>query len=78
MQTELSRLKADVLRLGTAQDTVALRQRVAAANARLKASAVDIGEQLKVQAAQNKSLQMQKILGNFQVRAQDEAAGFRV
>ena len=67
MQTELTRLKADVRQLGTARDTVALRQRVAAANARLKVSAQLIGEQLKSLAVQNKSLQIQKIIGNFQV-----------
>ena len=67
MQTEVTRLKADVARLATARDTVELRHKIAATNARVKASAKDIGEQLKVAAAGNKSLQMQKILSNFQV-----------
>lgn len=67
MQTELTRLKTDVRQLGTARDTVVLRQRIAAGNARLKAAALEIGEQLKSLAVQNKSLQMQKIIGNFQV-----------
>lgn len=66
LQTAVSKLKADVQRLGTARDTVELRQKIADSNDRLKQSAKEIGERLKVAAAQNNNQQTQKILSNFQ------------
>ena len=67
LQTEVTRLKADVDRLGGPTDTAEHRQKIAAANARIKASAKHISEQMKQQSVDKQSLQMQKILSNFQV-----------
>jgi len=66
LQTEVSRLKADVQRLGTPRDTPELRQKIADTNDRLKLSARDIGERLKAAATANNSPQTQKIVSNFQ------------
>ncbi len=68
LQTEVTRLKADVDRLGSPTDTAEHRQKIAAANARIKASAKHISEHMKQQSVDKQSLQMQKILSNFQVR----------
>ena len=67
LQTEVTRLKADVDRLGSPTDTAEHRQKIAAANARIKESAKHISEHMKQHSADKQSLQMQKILGNFQV-----------
>ena len=69
LQTEVSRLKADVQRLGTPRDTPELRQKIAGTNDRLKLSAKDIGERLKAAATEANTPQIQKILTNFQVPA---------
>lgn len=66
LQTEVSRLKADVQRLGTDRDTVDHRHKIAATNDRLKLSAKTIGDRLKAAAQQDNSLQNQKIVSNFQ------------
>ncbi len=68
LQTEVSRLKADVQRLGTPRDTHELRQKIADTNDRLKLCARDIGERLKAAATANNSPQTQKIVSNFQAR----------
>lgn len=66
LQTEVSRLKSDVQRLGTPKDTVEHRAKIAASNDKLKVSAKNIGERLKAAAQQDNSLQIQKIVSNFQ------------
>ena len=68
LQTEVTRLKADVDRIGGPADTVEHRQKIAAANARIKTQAKQLGEFMKQQALDKGSFQMQKILNNFQVR----------
>ncbi len=68
LQTEVSRLKADVQRLGTERDTAEHRQKIADTNDRLKLSAKGIGDRLKAAALRDNSPQTQKILSNFQVR----------
>lgn len=67
LQTEVSRLKADVQRLGTERDTAEHRQKIADTNDRLKSSAKSIGDRLKAAALRNNTPQIQKILSNFQV-----------
>ena len=67
LQTEVTRLKADVDRIGGPTDTVEHRQKIAAANAHIKTQAKQLGEYMKQQALDKGSFQMQKILNSFQV-----------
>lgn len=69
LQTEVSRLNADVQRLGTPRDMPELRQKIADTNDRLKLSAKGIGERLKAAATANSTPQIQKVLSNFQANA---------
>lgn len=66
MQTEVSRLRHDVDRLGTARDTVDLRQRIGAANQRVTTIAKDIKEQL-LKLGNNDSKQTGKLTNDFEV-----------
>ncbi len=66
MQTEVSRLRHDVDRLGTARDTVDLRQRIGAANQRVTTMAKDIKEQL-LTLGNNDTKQTAKLTNDFEV-----------
>ena len=69
LQTEVSRLKSDVQKLGSARDTVELRQKVGAAIQRIQSSAQDIKGRLMKLHNESKTPQTTKIVNDFEVRA---------
>lgn len=67
LRTAVSRLKADVAKLGGGQDTVEHRKTVADAISRIQEDAKDIKERLLNVAPENKNRQTAKILSDFEV-----------
>lgn len=69
MQTEVTRVRHDVDRLGTARDTVDLRQRIGAANHRVTSMAHEIKERLLKLGPGADAKQTAKLTSDFEVRA---------
>ena len=67
LQTEVTRLKNDVQKLGSARDTIELRQKVGVAIQRIQSSAQGIKERIKHLHGDNKTPQTTKILSDFEV-----------
>lgn len=67
MQTEVSRVRHDVDRLGTARDTVDLRQRIGAANHRVTGMAHEIKERLLKLGPAVDTKQTAKLTSDFEV-----------
>lgn len=67
LRTAVSRLKADVAKLGGAADTVELRKGVSTATGRIQEDARDIKEQLLRLGSDQKNRQTTKILNDFEV-----------
>ena len=67
LQTEISRLKADVQKLGSARDTQELRQRVGQSGQRLKGDAQQINQDLQQAHKAKKTQQTTKIVADFEV-----------
>lgn len=67
LQTEISRLKADVQKIGSARDTQELRQKVGQAGQRLKGDAQQINHDLQQAHKAKKTQQTTKIVADFEV-----------
>ncbi|EIE21609.1 snare-domain-containing protein [Coccomyxa subellipsoidea C-169] len=66
LQTEVSRLRSDVNKLGGPRDTVDLRHKVGSTTVRLQEDAKSIKEALTVAHSEHKSRQTTKILSDFE------------
>ncbi|KAK9811271.1 hypothetical protein WJX72_000992 [[Myrmecia] bisecta] len=71
LQTEVSRYRADVDKLGSARDTVELRHKIMQAGQRISSGAQDIKHQLLAQHAEQKTQQTAKILSDFETTLKD-------
>lgn len=67
LSTQVTQLRRDVDRLGTAQDTVKLRQKIAEANQKSTSSAKSIGKRLNDLHAQHKTQQTGRLVSTFEV-----------
>ena len=67
LQTEISRLKADVQKIGSARDTQELRQKVGQSGQRLKGDAQQISQDLQQAHKAKKTQQTTKIVADFEV-----------
>lgn len=68
LQTEVTRLKNDVQKLGSGRDTVELRQKVGAAIQRIQSNAQAIKDKLMKLHNDSKTPQTTKIVNDFEVR----------
>ena len=68
LRTAVSRLKADVAKVGGSQDTVEHRKSVSDAISKIQDDAQDIKQQLLRVAPDAKNRQTAKILSDFEVR----------
>lgn len=67
LSTQITQLRRDVDRLGTAQDTVKLRQKIAEANENATNSAKSIGQRLNALHAEQKTQQTSRLVSSFEV-----------
>ncbi len=67
LSTQVTQLRRDVDRLGTAQDTVKLRQKIAEANQNTTSSAKSIGQRLNTLHAEQKTQQTGRLVSSFEV-----------
>lgn len=67
LSTQVTQLRRDVDRLGTAQDTGKLRQKIADANQNSTSSAKSIGQRLNSLHAEHKTQQTGRLVSSFEV-----------
>lgn len=72
LSTQVTQLRRDVDRLGTAQDTVKLRQKIAEANQNTTSSAKSIGQSLNALHAEHKTQQTGRLVSSFEVQKQSQ------
>lgn len=71
LSTQVTQLRRDVDRLGTAQDTVKLRQKIAEANQNTTSSAKSIGQRLNTLHAEQKTQQTGRLVSSFEATLKD-------
>lgn len=71
LSTQVTQLRRDVDRLGTAQDTVKLRQKIAEANQNTTSSAKSIGQRLNTLHAEHKTQQTGRLVSSFEASLKD-------
>lgn len=67
LSTQITQLRRDVDKLGTAQDTIKLRQKIADANQASTAAAKSVGQKLNVLHAELKTQQTGRLVNTFEV-----------
>ena len=69
LSTQITQLRRDVDKLGTAQDTVKLRQKVADLNQKSTAAAKTVGQKLNSLHAEHKTQQTGRLVTTFEVNS---------
>ena len=67
LSTQVTQLKRDVDKLGTAQDSVKLRQKIAEANQNSTSAAKSVGQKLNALHAERKTQQTGRLVSSFEV-----------
>lgn len=67
LSTQITQLRRDVDKLGTAQDTVKLRQKIADLNQKSTAAAKTVGQKLNSLHAEHKTQQTGRLVTTFEV-----------
>ena len=67
LSTQITQLRRDVDKLGTSQDTIKLRQKIADANQKSTAAAKSVGQKLNSLHAEQKTQQTGRLVSTFEV-----------
>lgn len=67
LSTQITQLRRDVDKLGTAQDTIKLRQKIADVNQKATDAAKDVGQKLNSLHAEHKTQQTGRLVSTFEV-----------